>query len=440
MKADPSPGALALCLSLSALGCDHEPLPQDLAPAPDLATPARSLDPALPWHGDNRQRLDALIAQRGAGSAGYDAARRPVATFDWDNTVIRNDIGDATLFWMVKNGKVRQPPQKSWRSTSAYLTTDGAAALSAACAGLGEAGAPLPTGTDAPCGTEILTIYTQGKTSGGKAAFSGWSYRRMEPAYAWAAQLQAGYSAAESRAFAESALQENLAAAQGAKQKIGNVDGLNAWIRIYDQQKDLIGTLQARGWDVWIVSASPQPWVEAAAARVGVAADHVIGIRLVESGGKLTANIQGCGGVPDGTNDGNGAVTGNSLITYIEGKRCWINQVIFGVTGAAALERGADPARRQRFAAGDSDTDITFLQDATDLKLVLNRNKKELMCNAYGNAGGRWLVQPMFIAPLPQQATPYPCASTACKDAGGAGVPCKDEDGAPIPDQQDSVF
>ena len=317
---------------------------------------------------------------------------------------------------------------------------DAAASLSQACDLLAAPGEPLPTRIGGACATELVTVYTTAKTTGGKAAFSGWNYRRMEPAYAWVAQLQAGYTAAESRAFAESALQENLAAPQGATQKIGNVEGLTAWLRIYAQQEDLIGTMRDNGWDVWVVSASPQPWVEAAAARVGIPADHVIGIRLVESGGKLTHDIQGCGDVPDGRNDGEGGGPGNSLITYIDGKRCWLNKVLYGDTSASAMRKNPDPAKRPVFAAGDSDTDLTFLQDATGLKLALNRNKKELMCNAYGNAGGRWLVNPMFIEPRAQQAQPYACASSACKSADGASVACMDEDGKPIPDQADTVY
>lgn len=418
--------ASALCLT----GCEDPKPPES----------PRHLDPTLSWYGENRTRLDALIQQHGKAGSAYDAAHKPVAAFDWDNTVIKNDIGDATFFWMLQNDKVRQPPNRNWRLTSTALTVEAATSLSQACDLLAEPGQPLPTRASAACATELVTVYTTAKTTGGKAAFSGWNYRRMEPAYAWVAQLQAGYTAAESRAFAESALQENLAAAQGATQKIGTVDGLTAWLRIYAQQEDLIGTMRENGWDVWIVSASPQPWVEAAAARVGITADHVIGIRLVESGGKLTYDIQGCGDVPDGRNDGEGHGPGNSLITYIDGKRCWINKVIYGDTSASAVQKNPDPTKRPVFAAGDSDTDLTFLQDATGLKLALNRNKKELMCNAYGNAGGRWLVNPMFIEPRVQQTQPYACATSACKNVEGAAIACLDEDGKPIPDQSDTVF
>jgi hypothetical protein len=423
----------ACAFALGVLGCE-DPKP---TPSPEL--PSRKLDPNLSWHGNNRDRLDAMLFEHGAASASYDAARKPVAAFDWDNTVIKNDIGDATFFWMLQHDKVLQPPAKNWRFTSAFLTADAVQKLQTACGALAEPGQPLPTSSTA-CGSEIVTIYTTAKTTDGKAAFSGWNYRRMEPSYAWVAQLQAGYTAAESRAMADSALTESLAAAQGATQKIGTVTGLTAWLRIYPQQADLIGALQEHGWDVWVVSASPQAWVEAAAARVGIPAERVIGIRSLSAAGKLTYDVQGCGDVPDGSNDGAGAVVGNTMVTYIDGKRCWINKVIYGDASASAVSKRSNAAQRPVFAAGDSDTDLTFLQDATGLKLVLNRNKKEIMCNAYHNAGGRWLVNPMFIEPRAQQTQPYACASTACKDAQGASVPCLDENGAPIPDQADAIF
>jgi hypothetical protein len=123
------------------------------------------------------------------------------------------------------------------------------------------------------------------------------------------------------------------------------------------------------------------------------------------------------------------------MITYIDGKRCWINKIIYGDNSAAAINRQSDPARRPLFGAGDSVTDVSFLQDAR-LRLVLNRNKAELMCRAYHDPG-TWLVNPMFIRPLPRRASPYPCATTACTDSAGAQVPCVDEAGQTIQEQED---
>jgi phosphoglycolate phosphatase-like HAD superfamily hydrolase len=399
------------------------------------------LDTKLTWYGDNRARLDAMIDAKGANDPGYDPQRKPVAVFDWDNTVIKNDIGDATMFWMLNHDKVLQPPGKSWRSTSPFLTSEAATSLSDACDALAPAGQPLPTSTETACADEILSVYYDATTTGGAAAYAAWNYRIMEPAYAWAAQLQAGYTPAEVSAFADLAIAEALAAPADATQTVGSTTGMNAYLRIYDQIADLIDVMQKNGFDVWVVSASSQPIVEPFAARVGIAADHVIGIRLLtDDSGKLTYNLRGCGPVADGSNDGMGGIAGNSLITYIDGKRCWINKGIYGDTTAGAIEQNPDTKERQVFGAGDSDTDISFLKDATALKLAINRNKKELMCNAYNDYQDSWLVNPMFIAPKPELAGGYPCSTTACRDESGASVPCVDEGGMAIADQQDTVF
>ena len=136
----------------------------------------------------------------------------------------------------------------------------------------------------------------------------------------------------------------------------------------------------------------------------------MIGIRTVFRAGRGTYDLQGCGTVADGA---------NTLITFDRGKRCWINRVIYNVPAAQQLERQPE-SRRPVFAAGDSDTDIAFVQDATDLKLVFNRAKTQMMCNAYANYMDRWLVQPMFIAPRSMRTTPFPCTTTT--DAAGAPI------------------
>jgi phosphoserine phosphatase len=278
------------------------------------------------------------------------------------------------------------------------------------------------------CADEILSVYIDSKTRAGEPAFAGHDYRTMEPAYAWTAQLLAGYTKAEVFDFANQAINQHLAAAQGATWTVGT-RSVAGWFRVYDQIEDLIGTMQSAGFDVWVISASPQPVVEAFAPRVGVAPDHVIGIhQLVDTAGAYTYDFEGCGAVADGA---------NTMISYIEGKRCWANKVVFGDSTAAASQRRPD-GTRQLFGAGDSDTDVEFLRDAT-YKLVLNRNKKELMCNAYNNAGESWIVNPMFISPKAQSAD-YPCPTESCKDASGAYVACRDEVGALIPVQIDGVF
>ncbi|HEY8039269.1 MAG TPA: haloacid dehalogenase-like hydrolase [Polyangiaceae bacterium] len=400
-----------------------------IASCHDAASPSRPsvrhLDPGLPgWLPQNRARLDALLESRGASSPGYDPVHRPVATFDWDNTMMRNDIGDATMAWLLTHDAILQPPGRDW-SLTGPLTPAAVQALHAACDAAAEPGRGLATRESAGCADAILSVYSDDKTMAGEPAWSHAVTLTTHESYAWLARLLAGHTPAEVAAAARAAYRQDAQAPVGATRTIGTHAGLPAYVRIYPAMRDLVGALQADGFDVWIVSASPQHVSEVVAGEVGIAADHVVGVRTVlGADGRLGYGLEPCGEAPAG-----------SVITFNQGKRCFINRVIFGQPAAAQLAR-ADAARRQVFAAGDSDTDVAFVQDATALKLVINRNRVQLMCNAYANAGGSWLVQPMFFDPLPKRADPYPCSTTL--DA--AGAPIVDENGRPMGDQQDSVF
>ena len=378
------------------------------------------------WLPENRAALNALLASRGRTSAAFDPMRPPVAVFDWDNTVLKNDIGDATFFWMVNNDKILQPPARDWSLTNSALTTAARAALNAACDGLAAPGAPLPTGAGTAaanaCADTLYAIYSLGRVPPGgaadAAAWTGEVTTTINQPYAWLAQLMAGYRPQDIRDFAQAAFDENNWAPIGATQTVGTLTTATGYVRIYEQMADLIDALDAAGFDVWIVSASPQYAVEQVAREVGIERDHVVGIRSVVTEGRLTYDLQGCGPVADRE---------DTLITFDEGKRCWINQVIFHIPAATALER-APVAQRPVLVGGDSDTDIAMIKDATDVKVVLNRNKTQLMCNAYAGARERWLIQPMFLAPNACRATPYACDTAV--DA--AGVRIVDEAGAPF--------
>ncbi|HVK89779.1 MAG TPA: hypothetical protein VM513_36910 [Kofleriaceae bacterium] len=443
--------AAALLAMVTACGDDGtNPISPDApeTPAPDAPetpdAPPSACQPTalrtdLTWYGQNRETLTTWLDSKGCASAGYDANAKPIALFDWDNTVVKNDVGDAITFYMINQGKVRQPPNKDWHQTSAFITQAAVDALVRDCDQSIAAGEPLPTNTAAgqKCANQMLSLYIDNKVldengvATSTAGFTGHDYRRMEPTYAWTPQLLAGYTHAEVEQFALDATAPMFAAAKGTTQTVGTRAGLNGYLRIYDQVSDLIKAIQSRGYDVWIITASPQDVVGALAPMVGVAKDRVVGIRSqTDASGKLLYTFEGCGPVADGE---------QTMISYIEGKRCWINKVIYGDTTATAIERRPAAMRtRQVFAAGDSDTDIEFLRDS-QYKLVVNRGKAELMCFAYRNEGDTWRINPMFISPNGQKG-PYACSTTACKTSAGVGGPCRDDANAIIPDQTDTIY
>ena len=75
----------------------------------------------------------------------------------------------------------------------------------------------------------------------------------------------------------------------------------------------------------------------------------------------------------------------------------------------------------------------------TQLRLVINRNKTELMCEAYFNEDGNWIVNPMFIEPKSQHE-PYACSTEGMVLPDGEDGPLLDDKGQAVPDQTDSVF
>lgn len=367
------------------------------------------LNKDLTWYGSNAAELTKMVQLYGNKSPRYNPSNPPVAVFDWDNTVIKNDIGDATVFWMIARNKIKQPVDRDWRRTSSLLTEDAVSALKSACDSQGAPLSPLITSqrnkASRACADEIATIYDKGTTKSGAAAWKPGAHNdTMEPAYAWAVQLEAGYTPDEIRKFARKTIEFNLGNDIGTTQPIGNKSDYNAYLRIYPQIKDLIAVLKANGFNVWVVTASGQYIVEEFAKEVGIDAQHVAGVKsLLDSEGKITSFFEECGTHARGN---------QTLITYRQGKRCWINKSIFGVANAKQMMNNRSPVI---FVAGDSNTDLFMLKDAK-YRLVLNRNKTELMCNAYAGAAnnhsskdGKWLINPMFIKPKSQFKEGYDC-------------------------------
>ncbi|KJY36711.1 lipoprotein, partial [Streptomyces sp. NRRL S-444] len=108
-----------------------------VATAP-AAQAARCTTPQLAagWYGDNQARLQQLIDEYGKCNPYRPNRNKPVAVFDWDNTVVKNDVGDATMYWLLRNGKIRLPAAGDWTATSRYLTPAAARALADACGAL----------------------------------------------------------------------------------------------------------------------------------------------------------------------------------------------------------------------------------------------------------------------------------------------------------------
>lgn len=414
---------LFLLLLLSTVGYGHDGASE--VRGPPSGDGVSLLDASLPWHGENRARLEEMLRAHGRRGPSFDPkGPPPIAVLDCDNTLLKNDIGRATFYWAVRSDALLQPRGGDWRHINPYLTAEAIQELARGCAGPAP-GQPLVTSKNAACAKAILLI-AKGRLASGAAAFAGYDHRRVKPTAAWTTQVFAGHTPAELRRMATMAIEEGLRHPVGRTQSIAGVSGLPGYLRVYPQMRDLIAALEREGIQPWIVSASAQEIVEVFAQRVGVPTERVIGVRQEVEGGKLTPRLTGCGSVPTGT---------DAMMTYKLGKRCWINQEIFGVTGAAALR--AHPQKRAVFGAGDSSTDEVFLLDVRGVRLVIDRHEEDVMCHALGGRAEGWLINPMFVAPMSPREALYPCATTACWDAEGEPRPCLRPDGVVIPDQRD---
>jgi hypothetical protein len=172
------------------------------------------------WYGTNAQRIQTVIDARGTCS-GLPGGR-PLAVFDWDNTIIKNDISDQTFFWLLRHDKLLQPEDRDWTNTSRWMTRAGARALRRACGSLADPGEPLPTSTNRRCADELLSFRKDSETTGGDPAFAGFDHRRMEGSYAWMAQLMAGRTPGAARAYARAARKLAISRPRGATQKVGS--------------------------------------------------------------------------------------------------------------------------------------------------------------------------------------------------------------------------
>lgn len=307
------------------------------------------------------EALEALIATKGSDSPGYDGAKPPVAVFDWDNTVIRHDIGEAVLIDGLLEGWIKMPTPIA---PEGWLTPEWQGRLEEGCAQAGEGGSAPEGQVPKACAEDFLRAYNEGFMADPEGNF-------LHRPYAWAALLLAGYSPGEISAFTDGVASRRLGADIGAVVEVGALE-TPGWMRLNPPMVALIQAFEAKGFEVWIVSASAQPLVEVMGARVGVPRERVIGVRLKadDSGRLLPELAPGPSPCPEG-----------GVMTWRQGKACYIEAII-----------GRSPA----FVAGDSVTDLEMLELATDLRLVLDRGKEPLMTRGRANADGKWAIQSLF--------------------------------------------
>src|SRR4051812_35963558 len=87
---------------------------------PEQAHAPEALDPRLAWSSDVREKLDDFLLRPDHFFAVAQTPKPWVAVFDWDNTIIKNDISDAITYYFLQHDRVRRP--RRWSDLSPYLT------------------------------------------------------------------------------------------------------------------------------------------------------------------------------------------------------------------------------------------------------------------------------------------------------------------------------
>ncbi|MCL2458172.1 MAG: haloacid dehalogenase-like hydrolase [Desulfobulbus sp.] len=328
-------------------------------PTPSSSSAAQSAakaDDAGDWFPENLARINERLTQ----IAAHPPIVRPVAVFDFDNTCIFRDVGQAVFCHQLQHLHYRLIPEQ----LAAILPRAGGQL----------AGRPLDAivTTLVDAYRTLFPLLLVGRTAQAQslpqarlfAALLLWftiqarKDERLGPLYVlpFMAKLLAGFTTDELRFLAVDVVQ--AAGTEPLDRATLTVEGPTPIGRIeasyprgmhpYPEMLALMRRLAGLGIERYVISASAEWLVEGAARWLGfpVDADHVFGIRVrLDAGEVLTISDP-----PD------------YPITYREGK----TEVIHRWIGA-----------RPMLVAGDADTDYEMLTlPEVDIRLLLNRRQR----------------------------------------------------------------
>lgn len=304
---------------------------------------------------------DVVLERLGWSESNYerqrDALERAVpgldyAVFDFDNTCILHDIGDACYDQLVKELAFNFEHEGFWSLLDAEDSPDELRERVARAQAVAPAlRAQHPDYLD--------YLGHMARLSRDHDLRHGHTH-----AYAWVVRLMVGMSEEAILGIAQRAYQEHLSS-ELTFDTMRDPRDMSAWqlprgIRICQEIRSLMATMRARGMEVWIVSASAQHWVIPMARCFGVPPERVVG-NLLEP-------------------DERGLMSDRLVMpaTYRAGKL------------VRALER-MQTDRLPWMAYGDAMTDFEMLAQAQGLAMVMDRGQEELRQHALDRG---WGLQP----------------------------------------------
>lgn len=336
------PLLLAALLSACPPAAETKPDPTQPAPAPAIELTGH-------WEQDVADGLEQLVRSHGRSSAGYDPTAPPVVVFDFDNTVIRGDIGRAFFDWMALHDRFRFDAAV-WQA----LPDDKREAIREAHQSLQQ----LPAAERAD--SAELQRFRK------RMHRAYWSLcHDTDPAqcYPWQVRFYAGYTPDAVRAMAAEVFAAELKRPLGSEPiRAGDDDPAPAitstGIRLHPEILQLMELLKTHGFELWVVTAGPQWVVQGAAAHLPLEAERMIGMRTVLADGELTTEMA-------------------EPPTFREGKVAAIEEFI---------------GRKPLLVVGDSWTDAEMMAYGQHAVLI-DRGYADLKKKAFDSG---WWVQPDF--------------------------------------------
>lgn len=321
------------------------------------------------WNPPTRDALNAALDRQ------RREKHRQAAIFDFDNTCIFHDFGEAVFREQLQRHRFALSPDvfdrllpRAVGDQTRLSTGEDLSELSAQLSDLYarlERSAfvdPTPDTTVArrEFSSRLAALYVGLEMTPGIGA---------RFAYPWVCGLLGGFSDDEVASLALDAWNASVTEPIGwTTFSAGGISPttMRTGVRAISEIRELIDALNAVGVECFIVTASEQTLIRTVAPSIGLAVppDNIFGMRLEK-------DAQG----KRGTTLANGAIP-----TYREGKRATIEREI--------LPRGVAPL----LVAGDSDTDFEMLDaDANALRLIIHRTDEGDIAKLY--ASDRTLLQ-----------------------------------------------
>ncbi len=327
----------------------------------------------------NHNTLTHFINTYGNKSPGYQKDKKPVSVFDWDDTCIFNDIGEATFRFQAYNLRFKLSFDEFRSKLADRINGHSKITYASQSVSLKDLRTDLLSDY-----AVLLPLIKGDKFEQAKKTeeyrdfivklpfiYDGlYNSEGLGPkfAYPWVVRFLANHTKDEVKNLAKETFKQELADSveeitltSPDMGKVGRVNHLRRkGIRSQPFMIDLMNTLRENGFDVFVVTASQEAIVQGVAEGNGynIPNDHVFGIRLQIKDNRLTDQVVDTLDYP---------------INYRMGKVAVIKNCL---------------PQLPVFVAGDSNSDYSMLTafSETALRLIINRNLKGDMASLYEKA------------------------------------------------------